>query len=280
MPKGENLAEYNKKTKTMPIEEVREKLYSAHEDMVTIDESTYKKAKEKARFIDKEYGEFWAEPLYVINRGWKHPQRQILNNRISIEEIKERLYKKFKDLITIDESTYRDTHTKARFADKEYGEFWRTPKGVILLGYGHPKRTTEKRKQTCFKRYGVGNPNQSLLISKKQARSTNNRYIKFHWKTNEEIVCVGSYEAKTVEYLNKNRIEFEWQPKVFQTPIVTPTGLLATYRPDLFLINEYKWVEIKGNFRKDAQEKWDWFKSEYSNSELWNENRLKEIGIL
>jgi hypothetical protein len=38
--------------------------------------------------------------------------------------------------------------------------------------------------------------------------------------------------------------------------------------------------EIKGYFRKGAKEKWDWFQSTVPNSELWNKEILKEMGIL
>jgi hypothetical protein len=71
-----------------------------------------------------------------------------------------------------------------------------------------------------------------------------------------------------------------WQPQVFQTSILTPKGKISTYRPDLFLINENKWIEIKGFFRNDAKAKWDWFQSEHPNSELWDKKKLKEMGIL
>jgi hypothetical protein len=32
--------------------------------------------------------------------------------------------------------------------------------------------------------------------------------------------------------------------------------------------------------REDAKEKWEWFHSNYPNSELWNESKLKEMKIL
>jgi hypothetical protein len=57
-----------------------------------------------------------------------------------------------------------------------------------------------------------------------------------------------------------------------------PNG--KTYRPDLYLIDQGVWIEIKGYFRKDAQEKWDWFKSQFPNAELWDKKKLKEMRIL
>ena len=45
-----------------------------HGDNVIIDESTYIMADKKAKFIDKEYGEWWAFVFAVI-RGSGHPKR-------------------------------------------------------------------------------------------------------------------------------------------------------------------------------------------------------------
>lgn len=94
---------------------------------------------------------------------------------------------------------------------------------------------------------------------------------------------MGSWESSVIDYLNNNKINYDWQPKTFNIPkevYLTPKGNKATYRPDLFLIDEQKWVEIKGWFRDDSQIKWDWFKSEYPNSELWDQKKLKELRIL
>ena len=136
------------------------------------------------------------------------------------------------------------------------------------------KEVREKAKKTNFERYGVEHPVQNKEISLKSAKNSNNSSIKFHWKTNEELVCQASYEAKTVDYLNTNKIDFQWQPKTFQMP----DG--KTYRPDLYLVSQDIWVEIKGWMRKDAQEKWDWFKSENPTAELWDKKKLKDMRIL
>lgn len=106
------------------------------------------------------------------------------------------------------------------------------------------------------------------------SKNINNSYVLYHWKNNEELICQGSYEKRVVEYLNNNKINFRWQPKIF----IMPDG--RTYRPDLYLFSAKKWIEIKGYFWDDAQEKWEWFKSTRPNSELWNEVKLKEMGIL
>ena len=69
-------------------------------------------------------------------------------------------------------------------------------------------------------------------------------------------------------------VPFYMRSKVF----TMPDG--RTYRPDLFLVHESLWIEIKGYFRDDAEEKWNWFHKNYPNSELWDKERLKEKEIL
>jgi len=76
------------------------------------------------------------------------------------------------------------------------------------------------------------------------------------------------------EYINCNKIDFEWQPKTFESP-----GS-SSYRPDLFIINENKWIEIKGYMRPKPKIKWSWFKTQFPTAELWDRPKLKEIGIL
>lgn len=114
--------------------------------------------------------------------------------------------------------------------------------------------------------------------SDRAAASNHSKKIE-HWKTGEVLVAVASYEIAVIDFLNKNKINFEWQTKVFVTPFKTKKGKLSTYRPDLYLVDDNKWVEIKGYMRGDALDKWTWFQSEYPNSELWNETKLKELGI-
>ncbi|KKL57267.1 hypothetical protein LCGC14_2237140, partial [marine sediment metagenome] len=132
----------------------------------------------------------------------------------------------------------------------------------------------KKSKQTCLKKYGVDHPMKDKEIALKSVRAQNNSYILFNWKTGEETICTASYEKKVVEYLNKNKIEFEWQTQVF----IMPNG--KTYRPDLYLVIEDKWVEIKGYFREKNRVKWEWFSGKYPNSELWDKNILNKMGIL
>ena len=83
--------------------------------------------------------------------------------------------------------------------------------------------------------------------------------------------------------MNKNKIEFDWQPltlKIPQSILTTPKKLQSTYRIDCYVPSLGKYIEIKGIFRDEINKiKWEWFHKEYPNSELWNKNKFKELGI-
>jgi hypothetical protein len=137
----------------------------------------------------------------------------------------------------------------------------------------------DKAGATCMARYGVGNPSQNHSIGLRQARAVNSCAVLRHWYSNEDVVCVGSYERLVVEYLNSNRIDYLWQVQTFALP-PDMNGNMVTYRPDLYLPDQNIWVEIKGFFRDDALEKWRWFHATYPNSELWNKQHLQSMGLL
>ena len=104
-----------------------------------------------------------------------------------------------------------------------------------------------------MERYGVEYTTQNREILLKGIRTRTKSKIIKHWKTSEKLICTASYEIKTVDYLNSNRINYDWQPKFFIMPDK------RRYLPDLYLIDEDKWIEIKGHFWGDAEEKWIWF---------------------
>jgi hypothetical protein len=170
-------------------------------------------------------------------------------------------------------SVYTSMHSKLEWkCSKEH--VWFAKPNDIQQGHLCAICGREKSKQTCIKKYGVDSPMKCKEISLQVARSQNNSYISYHWKTGEELVCQASYEYKTTKKLNEICKDYLWQPKAF----TMPDG--RTYRPDLYLIREDKWVEIKGYFRDKAKEKWEWFHKEYPNSELWDKETLKRMGVL
>ena len=251
---------------------VKDKIYQAHGNIVTLKEGTYTKAKNKAIFVDKDFGE-WECTAILVWRGHGHPHRADLAHRKSLEEVTSKISKIHEGRVGIIESTYKMVSQKAVFMDVDFGK-WECLVNSVLQGSGHPNRKNEKSEKTCLQRYGVKNASQDPVKALKAAKKTNEKYIRKHWKTGEELVCQASWEPKVVEYLNAHSIDFLWQPKVFQLP----NG--QTYRPDLFLINENKWIEIKGLMRPKSQIKWDLFKIQFPTAELWNKNKLKELNIL
>jgi hypothetical protein len=52
------------------------------------------------------------------------------------------------------------------------------------------------------------------------------------------------------------------------------------YYVDAYLPVKNLYVEIKGFFMNDAEEKWEWFHKEYPNSELWDKSKLVQLGII
>lgn len=201
-------------------------------------------------------------------------EKTVSSRTVCIEKIKEKLKFLYGDKITIDPETYINTQKKARFVDKDYGEWWATPNKVIDAKRGHPKGGKEKARKTMLSRYGVEHSMFSPELRISALRSQNRTFKLKHWFSQEEILCVASYEKKVVEYFNKNKIDYLWQVKHF----LMPNGNF--YIPDCYLPNEDKWIEIKGYFRKDAKKKWSWFHKNYPNSELWDKEKLEEMGII
>ena len=104
--------------------------------------------------------------------GVKHPAQRkdyifpISKNKLSIEQIKINLFNVHGERVVLDESTYIDTHTKCRFIDKDFGEWWSTPNNVIGQKQRHPAGKGIRIKNTCIKKYGVSNPSQILEVKK------------------------------------------------------------------------------------------------------------------
>jgi len=283
------------------ISEIIEMIYKIHGDIIKIDVSTYKGMYVRCRFVDKDYGEWWTKPSKIIYRKQGHKKRSIeKSKRIFLEkygvdnpsknkDIKDKKrYTCLKHYGTNYPSQNKEIiNRRKQTCLKRFGfdcpakspKVKEKTKNTNIFKYGGTapsknKQVMNKINNTCLKRYGVKNVLQSLDIALKTAKNSNNSYTLKHWFSNEEIICIASYEKKVVEHFNINHIDYNWQSQTF----LMPNG--KTYRPDCYLPDEDKWIEIKGYFRDDAKEKWNWFHKEYPNSELWDENKLKELKIL
>jgi hypothetical protein len=114
-------------------------------------------------------------------------------------------------------------------------------------------------------------------IYSKARKAMRTSKILFHWKTNRELVCTGSYETCFVEWCNQNQYDFDWQ-----IPHVMPDG--RRYIIDAKVHDgplSGFWIEIKGYMSKIGKEKWDWFHdNNMENSKLLMQDDLKNLGIL
>lgn len=208
-------------------QQIAQRIKSVH-DNVILDESTYCGTNNKARFIDSSYGEWWAKPSSVLS-GSQHRERfkaeQSARKALSINEIKKRLVDRG-DNITIDESTYINATTKARFIDPEYGEWWAEPRTIVGKSqqHMHPARamksrianktkylTKEDRKKQKRKYYEK-NVKQRLKSDinfrlAKRLRGRLNMAIKSGFKTGSAIRDLGC----SIEELKKH-LESQFQP--------------------------------------------------------------------
>lgn len=117
---------------------------------IEFDFLTYKNAHTKMKFIDLEYGEWWARPCNVLG-GSRHPLRNLLKKQSGILKRKitpEEAGSRLPAFLSLDHSTYKNTNTKAKFIDFEYGEFWTTPAQIFSGRGGHPLRLKAKKKKS------------------------------------------------------------------------------------------------------------------------------------
>jgi len=248
------------------VVEIKQRIFDIHGNLLILDESTYVNTKTKARFVHKERGEWWVIPKVVL-RG------QSFRRSSNIQDIKNRLHQIHGDEVQIDENSFIDVHSKCRFVDKDYGEFFNSPHAVINRKSSHPHRKREKTIQTCLKRYGVDNPMKVKEIQDKNSLSSNSSGIVYHWKTGTKMVWKGGYELKILEYWNSKKIDFIWHPETFSMI----DG--RTYTPDAYLIDKDLYIEIKGWHRGDSEEKWNWFHRIYPNSEIWFKENIEKLGV-
>lgn len=263
-----SIAEQTQK-RIISIEEVKKRIKKVHGNVVTLDEKTYINITGKSRFIDKDFGEFYSITSHICN-GHSHPKRGILKctqSRIaSLRVVQESIQRIHGDSITILPETYRSINFKAIFIHKEYGLWETTPNNVISKKSNHPAGAILRAKSTFIKNYGVDNPNKDPKIFKKGQSSRWDTCILPHWKDGREILCRASYEYAVVSRLNILCINYDWQIR-----FILPSS--SVYFCDLYLIENNKYVEIKGIFHNEnTKRKWLEFHKIVPNSELWNES--------
>ena len=95
----------------------------------------------------------------------------------------------------------------------------------------------------------------------------------------KQIYMRSSYEIAYAKWLDKNSVNWIYEPKAFRLII---KGKEATYTPDFYLPDINKYIEIKGYWRDDAKEKFLEFKKQYPRVDLivLNKEKLLEKAVL
>lgn len=234
--------------------------------------SVYKGSHKKLEYSCNVCNFIWSTTFGSIKNGSHGCPKCGKSLKLTLEHVEKFLLTKNIQLLS---KEYINSKTKLEYKCSVCNFVWFTTFSSIKNNSrGCPKCSVEKRKQTCLKNLGVEWPTQNKEVRLKCAKSANKIIELKHWFSNETISCQGSYEVKVVKFYNKNQIAFLWQPQTF----TIPDG--RTYTPDCYLPDQDLWIEIKGRWYDDALEKWEWFHKEYPNSELWDKNKLKQLGIL
>jgi hypothetical protein len=249
--------------KIVAVDEIRSRLDLVHAGNVDIIDLSYTGSSKKATFIDKDFGA-WHAYVHNVTRGHCHPSRAKNNARLTC-------MKRYGSLTPLSKGIVRIKFEKDH---------------LLLHGVSNPMQRTDiknKVKSTLMKNFGVDNAQKSPEIRRKTDRSRRHKKVFYNWKTNDEVVTVGSYESSVVAWLNDNKIEYIWQPS-FVIPRNHSLGGRVYFIDMQILSGEFagKFIEIKGAWIRPMQkQKWDWFKSIHNdNAILWYLSDLKKLGIM
>lgn len=90
-----------------------------------------------------------------------------------------------------------------------------------------------------------------------------------------KICFRSSWEVKYAKYLDKNKISWIYEPKVFNLNT-------TTYTPDFYLPNTDEYIEIKGYWRTDAKKKYLKFRRKFRKTKIkvLKEKDLIKLNVL
>jgi hypothetical protein len=88
-------------------------------------------------------------------------------------------------------------------------------------------------------------------------------------QNNEIVKCRSSYEVIFANHLTRNNIEFIYEPETFILDLEKGKRI---YTPDFLIISENKYIELKGAFLNDQQERIEFFKKDHDISVLYWED--------
>ena len=101
-------------------------------------------------------------------------------------------------------------------------------------------------------------------------KTTHSKYIKY-----KNIFFHSTWEVAYAKYLDKKRAKWNYESIHFDLGN-------STYTPDFYLMDEDKYIEIKGYWREDAKKKFKKFKRKYPNINIiiLAKKDLEKIGVL
>ena len=252
----------------LTLEQVIMRTHQQWEGVAELDASTYVDQKTLARFIDCDYGEWWAKPLHIMKGTGRHPLRVARSvgdgHKVCVDDVVKRVCEKHNGKVKLCIATYVNTHTKAVFIDDEYGSWLAVPHSV-LSGRGHPRGKLKKAIATMHSYSAVK-----------------------HWNTGELCIPMSGYEHAVLTWLCENTYDFDWQVPL-QLPMLTPKlQKNVVYNVDFYIKSgpfADSYVEVKGTWSRrvgadGGKIKWNWLKSNYPKSQLWMRDDLIRLGII
>jgi len=90
-----------------------------------------------------------------------------------------------------------------------------------------------------------------------------------------EVKLDGNWELKVAQYFDSNNINWERNAKRFK--YLDSNGKERSYCPDFFLLDENKYIEVKGFVTELDKLKWNQFPYDL---EIWNKDVLRILNIL
>ena len=128
--------------KKLTVLQILERIHDIHGNTVSLDVTTFKASKEKARFIDCDFGEWWTQP-YLVYKGHGHPRRGFLKARKTMNE-------KYGSEYPMQIQIFREQIQQT--SQSRYGCLWPSQSD-------HVKETAVANN---ILKYGVSNPMQTL----------------------------------------------------------------------------------------------------------------------
>lgn len=122
-----------------------------------------------------------------------------------------------------------------------------------------------------YKKYGIPTPSEeqkervSNTIKEKVKQGkwhysfSKVRSHKFISKYAGEVMLMGSWELKFAEYLDNNNIPWRRPKEKFYYEYLSLRKGFGYYIPDFYLIEENRYIEIKGYETDKDRAKWKWF---------------------